>query len=105
LRDFSPILTAEEGRERLLFLGRFLFTCGILLRAQSCGPHGFICSGHYLCTEHQLMPKLLNRSNRVRYRTEKSLFFSDFAAKFLMGSAANRTLSAVNKKGVFGLVR
>jgi len=50
------------------------------------------------------MPVILNRSNRVRFRTEKSLFSGFFAAKFPFGRAANRTLSRVNKKGTCGLV-
>jgi hypothetical protein len=70
----------------------------------ACGLQDIRCSKHYLCTEYFPMPALLNYSNQVRYRTEKSLFFGFFAVKFF-GGAANRTLSALKKKGVFGLVR
>jgi hypothetical protein len=50
------------------------------------------------------MFELWNHSNRVRYRTEKSLFFSLFAAKFCWG-AANQPLGILNdKQGVIGLV-
>jgi len=50
------------------------------------------------------MAAILNHSNRVRYRTEKSLFFGIFAAKFF-GGAGNQALSALNNKGFFGLVQ
>jgi hypothetical protein len=50
------------------------------------------------------MTMLCHHANRVRFRTEKCLFFNGFAAKFCAGGAANRTLSALNKKGIYGLV-
>jgi len=51
-----------------------------------------------------MMTAILNDSNRVRFRTEKSLFSGFFAAKFPSRGAANRTLSMANKKGTCGLV-
>ncbi len=51
------------------------------------------------------MSELLNHSNRVRYRTEKGLFFHLFAAKFLTRGAANQAPCVLNDEGVFGLVR
>jgi len=50
------------------------------------------------------MPKFLNHSNRVRYRTEKSLFLSVFVVKFVFGHDANQPLYSLKDKGVFGLV-
>ena len=50
------------------------------------------------------MAELWNHSNRVRFRTEKSLFFSAFAAKFSIVGAANQALSALHNNGAFGLV-
>ena len=46
----------------------------------------------------------LTRFDRVRFRTEISLFFSFFVAKFLNKNWANRTLSVSNNKGICGLV-
>jgi hypothetical protein len=50
------------------------------------------------------MPEFLNHSNQVRYRTEKPLFFSLFAAKFRVGDAANQMLCIFKEEGGFGLV-
>jgi hypothetical protein len=58
-------------------------------------------SDRNLYKEYSAMRAFLNHSNRVRFRTKKSLFFSDFAAKFSAGGAANRTLSALNNKKDF----
>jgi hypothetical protein len=51
------------------------------------------------------MGEFSNHSSQVRFRTKKGLFFSSLAAKFSPAGAANRTLTALNKKGIFGLVR
>jgi hypothetical protein len=50
------------------------------------------------------MTALLTLWEQVRFRTEKSLFFSGFAATFLAGSAAIPTLSAGHNKRTHGLV-
>jgi hypothetical protein len=47
----------------------------------------------------------LQRWDRVRFRTEKILFSGNFAGKFLAEGTPNQTPAALNKKGVYGLVR
>jgi hypothetical protein len=42
---------------------------------------------------------------QVRFRTEKSLFSGTFTGKFFAGDPSNQTLAALNKEGVYGLVR
>lgn len=50
------------------------------------------------------MTELLSHCKRVRFRTEKSLFFRRFAATFRVGDGAIPTLSALSNKGTYGLV-
>jgi hypothetical protein len=46
---------------------------------------------------------ITQRTNGVRFRTEISLFFRDFAFKFGTGVTASRALT-INSKGACGLV-
>jgi hypothetical protein len=102
---FLPISTAEGRWQRTLFWDVFF------LAADFCAATGrgvFTRSYRFRdCqyTEYISMPVLLNHSNQVRYRTEKSLFFSSVAAKFVLEGAASQALYSLNDKEVFGLVR
>jgi hypothetical protein len=94
---------AEQGRQRTRFWDVF-FRSAVFPPPVPCSAARIHCDQlSSLYGAFCLMPKLCNRFNRVRFCTEKSLFFSGFAAKLFAG-AASRTLSSVNKKGSVGLV-